>query len=792
MHPRVRANGTVQVYIHASAPGAALPTREQIVAVGGSDIRVSHVLGVIQAWVPLSKLNSLASLSNVGLVTVPTYAVVPHANLLHTLNGQITAATSSASVPTGLAIDQSAVLAMQAKQLQQVGAIGSGVKVGVISDDNSGLSASQAAGYLPSNVWADASFPGTSPTPGDPAEGTAMLEEIHAMAPGASLGFCAPQTSVDLLTCYNDFASWGATVITDDLGFPAVDYFTIGDTNNQSLAYGVASFTQAHPDIAITSAAGNDAFDYFQAPYTAGPGATIGGVSYPSLMDFGAAAGGASNTSLAVQIAPGQTITPTIEWNDPLNTSPDILVPYLLNSSRAVLAKGTSAQASDGRYGAYFNYTAGNSTETDYIEIACQACSNPITIKLYGGGDGAAVFQSHTLGSEDAGQTVAPGVLATAAAWVDTQSPLSINRESYSATGPFLYGDFGATSTIQKPSLAGIDSVLVSGAGGFGIPESSGGALFCGTSATGPNIGALIAALMQANPGNPASYYYSALQSTANQTTFTASATGGLCNFGVPSTTGYSPKFAGSGLAQGFAALSSVFSFPATSISEPIKVPSAATASVVVPVNVSVSYAASAQSGSNPVSTSNCIWTANSAATQVGASVVYVANAAGSFDVVANCPDNNGILSPTPPHLTVEAQQIPAPTVAMSNASKAGFQVTLSGYEPLTVSATSSDAAIVSNSGIAISPSGCGTSTLSCTVSLTPAAQANGTTDITISATDQWGRSGSAKQTETFRYTSPSSGNTGGGGASTPLGLLALLGLWCFIGLRRDARQRRR
>lgn len=604
-----------------------------------------------------------------------------------------------------------------------------------------------------------------------------MLEEVHAMAPDASLGFCGPQTTVDFQTCYNDFATWGANVIADDLGYFSTDYFSIGNTADQSFAYWVASFTQAHPDIAITSSAGNDAQDYFEAPYTPGPGATIGGTTYPSLMDFGAAMGGSSNTTLQVTLLPNHTFQPIMEWNDPLNTSPDSLVLYLLNGSGTVLAQGTSFQANDGRIGAYLSYTANSSGETDYLEVACQSCSNPITIKIDGWADGAALFGFTTQGSIQAGQKVANGVMATAAAWVVTQSPLSINREAFSDIGPFLYGDFGATSTIAKPDLTGIDNVVVSGAGGFGVPLSGGGALFCGTSATSPNVGALIAALMQAEPGMASSYYYSTLQGTANQTDFTSFASGGGCS--VPSSTGYSQDLAGSGLAQGYAALASFYSFPSTSITKPVSVASGQTGTVTVPVNVNITYSASVQGGSNPATASNCQWTANGVVPQTGASVIYFATAVGTFQIAVNCPDNHGIKSPTPPALTVSAQNIPAPSAAISNASSSGFNLTLTGYEPLTVSATSSNTSVLSDNGITIAPSNCGTSTLNCTVSLNPVIHANGTTTVTITTTDQWSRSASTQQSETYTYTPPSSGGGGGGG----FGWLGIFGLLLLSGL---------
>jgi len=313
--------------------------------------------------------------------------------------------------------------------------------------------------------------------------------------------------------------------------------------------------------------------------------------------------------------------------------------------------------------------------------------------------------------------------------------------------------------------------------------------LFCGTSATSPNVGALIAALMQAEPGMASSYYYSALQQTANQTDFTPyyASGGGCSNF---SSTGYSQSLAGSGLAQGYAALVSFYSsFPSTTITRPVAVANGQTGSATVPINTYIIFDAGGQGGSNPASDKDCKWNAGGTK-QTGANVEYSFPQAATYSVVVNCPDSHGIESPTPPKLTINAQNIPAPTAAISNAGSSGFNLTLTGYEPLTVTATSSNASVLTGSGITIAPSNCGTSTLNCTVSLNPVIHANGATTVTITATDQWSRSASTQQSETYTYTPPSSGGGGGGGSfGWPgiLGLALLAGL--FLAVRRYAPQ---
>jgi len=770
--PRVDSEGRVQVYILPVSQNAPLPDTNEIARLGGVQILVSEPLHLIQAWVPKGALNTLAALPNVGRVTVPTYAEIPHPivkvrnKLMQNVSG---GQAMPRGVATGLVIDGDAVQAMQADLLQSVNANGANIKIGVISDDDSGNADSQAAGYLPATVWADPNYPGSTPTPGDPAEGTAMLEEVHAMASGASLGFCGPSTTAEFLTCYQDFVNWGANVIVDDLGFSPDDMFTTGATADGSFAAAIVQITQANPKAAFVSSAGNDAQDYFEAPYIAGPACTISGIAYPSCMDFGKALGQSSANAISVTMNTTNQFTPVLEWNDPLGSTADQLVLYLVNSSGTVLAAGTAGATNDGRPNETLSYTPATAGEKDYFFVACAKCGDPIYLKIFGNGDGAVLFGTPTAGSIDAGQKVAAGVLATVAAGVNAQSPLSISLEAFSGIGPFLYGDYTGTQTLAKPDLLGIDSVIVSGAGGFSAssPAPGGGVYFCGTSATGPNVGALIADMMQADPGQPASFYYNALENAANQTAIGSTPFSGCNDLGNALIVGYSHANAGSGLAQGFAALKSFFVFPSTSISAPITVADGGSGSYTVPVNVAITFMAGVTAGTNAASANNCQWLAGAslqnAAKQTGASVAYTFPGVGSYTVQANCPDSNGIADPNPPQIAISAQNLPPPTAAISNASSAGFNLTLTGTEPLALRATSTNVAVVPDSGIVFS-SGCGSSTLNCSVTLSPAAQANGSATVTVTATDPYARSASADTQVSYTYTPPKSGGGGGMG----------------------------
>src|SRR5206468_6429868 len=92
---------------------------------------------------------------------------------------------------------------------------GSGVKIGVLSNGVTNLAVSQAAGDLgPVTV-----LPGQA---GSGDEGTAMLEIVHDLAPGAQLYFATAFTSIaSFAQNIRDLRTAGCDIIVDD-----VFYFT--------------------------------------------------------------------------------------------------------------------------------------------------------------------------------------------------------------------------------------------------------------------------------------------------------------------------------------------------------------------------------------------------------------------------------------------------------------------------------------------------------------------------------------------------------------------------------------
>ncbi len=93
---------------------------------------------------------------------------------------------------------------------------GTGIKIGVISDSDDFLENSQASGDLPANVTV---LPGQSGRPGS-GEGTAMMEIVHDIAPGASIYFATSGGSQanfasNIMALYNA----GCKIIVDDIAY---------------------------------------------------------------------------------------------------------------------------------------------------------------------------------------------------------------------------------------------------------------------------------------------------------------------------------------------------------------------------------------------------------------------------------------------------------------------------------------------------------------------------------------------------------------------------------------------
>lgn len=497
--PHWNAAGQVQVYLHYDKANAA-PDREQLQALGAKDIVNSPELGVIQAWVPASQLYAVSALPGVLRVGLPRYAVHKLAPVQHPMTY------------TGTVDTQGDGILQAVTFRQKTGDTGQGVTVGVISDGDQHASDSQKSHDLPTKIWNDPNDAGSFKSSGD--EGTAMMEIVYDLAPGVDqLGFCGPATTVDFITCLNDFNSnIGADVVVDDLGFPGGAMFS-----QDTFTSGVANFAQAHPNVHLVTAAGNDGTGFWEGTWNpTSVSTTVNGISYTQAMDFGS-----GNTDIKI-IVPntGDTLGYIVEWDDPWSDTTktpdpndfDVVVFTGPNGTGTAVACNQGLNIGPTSLSGTCNQTNSQSTTTPgpqpiqgsqwkannstyYLEIFGvhgTLTNKRFKVLVFDQSAFQVVLFPSTSGSVE-GQSALP---FPSEITVGAVNPNDLLLESFSSTGPVKMGTGGAHTSFLKPDFVAPDCVKVTGAGGF--PST-----FCGTSAAAPHIAGLVALMVSGYSNSP-------------------------------------------------------------------------------------------------------------------------------------------------------------------------------------------------------------------------------------------------------------------------------------------------
>ena len=538
LEARWNATGAVQVYLHY-APGGAGPDIAALESLGATDIVQSKELSVVQAWVPAAALKAASNIAGVSRVGLPRYAM--HKRII----------PMGPRYSTGSVTTEGDRILGAAQFRSSTGVTGQGVSVGVISDGDDHIADSQKTGDLPANIVNDPNDAGSFKSKGD--EGTAMMEIVYDLAPGVKqLGFCGPQSTVDFITCLDDFAAnINANVIVDDLGFPGGAMFS-DDTFNTA----VQSFSSAHPNIRLVTAAGNDATSYWQgnfnSPTPAPASTTVNGVHYTQAANFGTSSAPVAYLQIPIpNQAVGDKIGYQVEWNDPWTDSStaandpndyDVVVFDNPNNDASGGSLHSAVACNQGinigppTGGALCNQdNSKNATNTPgpqpiqgsawtaslrnyYLEVFQHAGSpgpnlkilvfdvtKPVPISVFPVTPGS-VFGHAALPY--------PAEISVGAIFAPDALSGIYNIEPFSSLGPVEYGVTGATpQSFMKPDFAAPDCVQITGAGGF--PQAGGSPqTFCGTSAAGPHIAGLIALLMA---GYPSQSPYTLLQDAATQ-----------------------------------------------------------------------------------------------------------------------------------------------------------------------------------------------------------------------------------------------------------------------------------
>ncbi len=428
--------------------------------------------GFIEAWVPYGSLATLAQAPWVRLVALPGMACFD----------------AGAKTTEGDAL----LRANQARAL--FGIDGTGAKVGVISDGVSNLVAAQGTGDAPAVTIGNA---------GSGDEGTAMIEIVHDLAPGAAIAFSSGVGgSATMIASQNYLVSVaGCNVVSDDVWLPREPYFEDGP-----VALNASSLVTTK-DVVYFTSAGNRAQRHVQQNFKDGGSRAIGTAGTFRPHDFG---GGDYTLDIRLRNPSGAGVRHTIvlQWGEKFGTAGQNFDLYLLDGAKAnILQASTTVQngAGDPVELIDFNYTGPDNVPAFLVVDFNSAAAAPANMPLKILANGPTFLQSVTpAGSvnQEAGQ---PDVIALGA--IDAADPGTDDAEAYSSRGPSSIL-FPAPATRNKPDAMAVDGVTVTGAGGFPTP-------FFGTSAASPHGAGLAALLRGAKPLLTASAVKTALLNSA-------------------------------------------------------------------------------------------------------------------------------------------------------------------------------------------------------------------------------------------------------------------------------------
>lgn len=342
---------------------------------------------------------------------------------------------------------------------------GEGITIGIISDGVDSLKSSQKTGDLPKTVTVLSNTIG-----GD--EGTAMLEIVYDIAPGADLYFHDyGKNKIAFNNAVTALANAGCDIICDDVGWLTEPYFEDG-----IVASHVNNVISSYNIIYVTSA-GNSATRHFQGLYYSN------GNDY---MDF--SYGTSSSTpNLYAQITKGSSFVAVLQWNDKFGESINDYNMYIYNiKTGSVIASSENIQ--NGYSDPVEAISLYNNGATVDVGIAVKRKSGEAkTLEFYG--YNSPMYTNNRVASDSIfGQAAVNEVISVGAIYAKDDGYNDI--ESYSSQGPVTMTY--PQETRYKPDVCGIDGVSVSGVG-FTKP-------FYGTSAAAPHIAALLGLVWSATP----------------------------------------------------------------------------------------------------------------------------------------------------------------------------------------------------------------------------------------------------------------------------------------------------
>lgn len=386
------------------------------------------------------------------------------------------------------------------------GISGSGVKIGVLSNGVDTSATRIATGDLPASLTV---LPGQAGT-GD--EGTAMLEIIHDLAPGAQLFYAtALGGTANFANNIIALRNAGCDIIVDDITYLSEAVYQDGPVSqavNAVTAAGALYFTSAgNSGNKNDSQSGTWEGDFLDS-----------GQSIPVLPGAGIIHSfGGGNISNQLTTAASNGAGTGLKWSDPLGGSSNDYDLYVLNSTlTAVIDASTDFQTG---------------TQNPFEFVVAPAAGRRFVVALFSGlpralhlatnrgrlavNTSGAIYghnaagAAYTVAAVDV-RTVGSGIFTTANV-VQTYSSDGPRRIFYNPNGTpitpgnVLIGTNGGT-VLQKVDITAADC---------GLTTTPGFITFCGTSAAAPTSAAIAALVKSAKPTATPAEIRTALTSTA-------------------------------------------------------------------------------------------------------------------------------------------------------------------------------------------------------------------------------------------------------------------------------------
>ena len=364
---------------------------------------------------------------------------------------------------------------------------GTGIGVGVLSNGVDGLARRQRTGDLPERITV---LPGQA---GWGNEGTAMLEIVHDLAPGADLYFATAKTGqAQFAVNIEALCAAGADVIVDDMF-----YYREGVLQDGVIAQGInAAVADGCFYFSAAGNAGNlndGTSAVWEGDYAAGEALTVNGRPAGVLHDFG---GGRHENRLTRP--PGAII---LQWADPLGASANDYDLFVMDRYGNVIASSTTTQSG---WQDPIEHIPGWVYRPGARLVVVKASGADRYLRLSAiRGELQIATAGNTFGHSAAANAI--GVAAVDARTADVVFDGSESVRMFSSDGPrrmffqpdgapITADDFSSTggTVLQKPDLAAADGVSTA-TPGFGT--------FSGTSAAAPHAAAIAALLLEAAGG---------------------------------------------------------------------------------------------------------------------------------------------------------------------------------------------------------------------------------------------------------------------------------------------------